>query len=313
VALLALLVLAALVFGTASICLDQASIVLQRPASSAVRYSVGGTASLLAILGCLLVRETGGTTAGAVTIFACWAVTACVVCALGAWQLRRWIGYRYRPVFDVADSRSMLVVGLPNQVLTLTERAPQMLLPIFLAHLVSPEAVAYWYPAWMMAWVVYTAPLSVGLVQFAKTVRDPSELRRTTWSGLRWSLLLGGVLAVGLLVAAGPLLRVMGAEYANASADAVRILALGLLPYAVLQAYNALCRAREQLTEGIVTGLCTGSVAVAASLAVADRGATAMAIAWVAGVSCGAIWALVRLCRLSSRTQPVRSPEGDVD
>jgi O-antigen/teichoic acid export membrane protein len=151
------------------------------------------------------------------------------------------------------------------------------------------------------------------LVQFAKTVCDPSELRRTTWSGLRWSLLLGGVLAVGLLVAAGPLLRVMGSEYANASADAVRVLAVGLLPYAVLQAYNALCRAREQLTEGIVTGLFTGSVAVTASLAVADRGATAMAIAWVAGVSCGAIWALVRLCRLSSRPHPVRSLEGDVD
>ena len=46
-------------------------------------------------------------------------------------------------------------------------------MPILVAHLVSLEATAYWYPAWMMAWVAYSTPVLVGLVQFAEGVKDP--------------------------------------------------------------------------------------------------------------------------------------------
>lgn len=300
-----LLVVAATVFGTISICLDQASIALRRPGSAVLRYSVGGAASFLAILGWSLFHHGRGAHLGATAIFACWTLTACAACVLGAVQLRHWSGYRYRPTVSARDSSRMLGIGLPNQLLTLTERAPQLLLPVLLAHLVAPEVAAYWYPAWMMAWIVYTAPVSVGLVQFADTVRDPSAARRTTWSGLRWSLLLGGVLALALVGTSRPLLALMGAAYAAASTHAMQVLAIGLVPYAVLQAYNALCRARQRLVEGITFGVLVGALAVSTSLAVANRGVTAMAIAWVASMSCGAIWALIRLRQLSCSPQPV--------
>jgi O-antigen/teichoic acid export membrane protein len=239
-----------------------------------------------------------------VGVFACWSVTALVATGLGAIQLRRWFGYRYRPGLCAADIRGMLRMGLPNQLLTMTERAPQLLLPALLAHVVAPEATAYWYPAWMMAWIIYTAPVSVGLVQFAEAVREPAGVWRTVWTGLRWSLVLGGGLAIVLAVAAEPLLGLMGSEYATASATAVRVLAVGLVPFAVLQAYNAVCRARQQLAEGITFGVVLGALSVGCSLAVAAEGPTAIAVAWVASLSCGAIWALVRLRTLAARRPP---------
>jgi len=300
-----LLVFMATALGTAIICLDQASIALGRAGSSVLRYSIGGAAAatMMMVVGSLILKRSGAVV-GALPIFACWTLGTAVAAGLGVVQLRRWIRYRYRPVLPRSSARMMLGLGVPNQLLTLTERAPQLLLPVLLVHSISAEAAAYWYPAWMMAWIIYTAPVSVGLVQFARGVQHLDALRRTIWSGLWWSLLIGGGLALILIVAAPTLLSLMGTEYAAASAGAVRILAIGLVPYAALQAYNALCRVRDCLTEAITVGVLIGALSCGSSVLVAPGGSIAIATAWVASLSCGAAWALMRLPRLAAPPSP---------
>jgi len=299
-----LLVFMATALGTAIICLDQASIALGRAGSSVLRYSIGGAGAAIIMVVSSLILKRSGAVVGALPIFACWTLSTAVAAGLGAVQLRRWIRYRYRPVLPRSSARMMLGLGVPNQLLTLTERAPQLLLPVLLVHSISAEAAAYWYPAWMMAWIVYTAPVSVGLVQFAHGVQHPDALRRTVWSGLWWSLLIGGCLALILVVAAPTLLALMGTEYAAASAGAVRILAIGLVPYAALQAYNALCRVRDRLAEAITVGVLLGALACGSSVLVAPSGSIAIATAWVTSLSCGAVWALMRLPRLAATPSP---------
>jgi Na+-driven multidrug efflux pump len=186
---------------------------------------------------------------------------------------------------------------VPNHLLTMTERLPALLVPVLVAHLVSPEATAYWYPAWMLAWVAYTVPIQVGLVQFSEGVRRPSELRRTLRSGFVSALVLGGSAAAVLVVFAHPLLSLIGAEYADASTNALRVLTVGLVPFAVWQCYNARCRAAGLVREGIVAGLALAGAICLASVWAAPRGSTALAVAWVT-VSClGAVWAAWRLSR----------------
>jgi O-antigen/teichoic acid export membrane protein len=286
--------LVATVFGTAMICLDQVCIALGKGGSSASRYTVGGLVSIvvLAVLG-LIVRDPD-----ALVLFACWSCGAVSACLLGAIQLYRFAGYRYRPALDPRRARRLLGIGLPNQLLTLTERVPALLVPVLVAHAVSPETAAYWYPAWMMAWVVYTAPVQVGLVQFAEGVRRPDRLVRTVRSGILWSLLVGGGIGVVMFAAAGQLLRLMGSEYSDASAGALRVLVIGLVPYAVLQAYSAVCRARGKLGEAIVFGTVLGTVVCVAVVIVAPRGPMAMAVAWVGSFAVGALWAITRLVQL---------------
>ncbi|TDO34237.1 O-antigen/teichoic acid export membrane protein [Kribbella sp. VKM Ac-2527] len=286
--------LAATLFGTAVICLDQVGVAFGRGGSAPVRYGAGGLAALLAIAGVWWLREA----ASVVTVVACWSLGGAVAVLVGAGQLRRIAGYRYRPAMHLARCRGVLGIGLPNQLLTLTERAPALLVPVLVAHTVSPEATAYWYPAWMMAWIVYTAPVQVGLVQFAAGVRHPDRLAQLTRVAVGWSLALGGVMAAGLLVLADPLLRLMGPSYAETSVTALRLLTIGLVPYAVLQAYNAVCRARGMLAEGIGVGLVLGTLLCTATVAVAPRGATSMAVTWVVGLTVGAGWAILRLVRV---------------
>jgi len=286
--------LAATLTGTAVICLDQVGVAFGRGGTAPVRYGAGGLAALLAIAGVWWLWKS----ANAATIVVCWSLGSVIAVLVGAGQLRRIADYRYRPALHVGRSRSVLGVGLPNQLLTLTERAPALLVPVLVAHTVSPEATARWYPAWMMAWIVYTAPVQVGLVQFAAGVRNPERLAHVTRIAVSWSLALGSAMAIGLLVLANPLLRLMGPSYAETSATSLRLLTIGFVPYAVLQAYNAVCRARGMLAEGIGVGLVVGTLLCAATVAVASRGPTVMAVAWLIGLTVGAGWAILRLVRL---------------
>jgi hypothetical protein len=78
-------------------------------------------------------------------------------------------------------------------------------------------------------------------------------------------------------------------------------LAAGLVGYAVLQAYNAVCRARGRYAEAIVVGVTLGTALCASALSVADRGATAMALAWLVVLSIGAAAIGLRLIAVLRR------------
>ncbi|MBX7445742.1 MULTISPECIES: lipopolysaccharide biosynthesis protein [unclassified Arthrobacter] len=289
--------LLAAVTGTVVIVLDQALVALGRGASATSRYALGGAVSLgAAALVAWLARG-----APADVLLACWTLATAVACVVGAVQLRRLVGYRPRPSLRSMRERPLLAVGIPNQLLTLTERAPGLLLPLLLAHTVAPEAAAYWYPAWMMAWAAYTAPVLMGIVQFSEGVRDPARLVSTTWASLRWSLIVGGLAAVVLVLFARPLLGLLGERYADASAGALQLLAAGLVPYAVLQAYNAVCRARGRYTEAIVVGVTLGGTLCTAALLAAGSGATTMALAWLVVLSVGAAAVGARLLMVLRR------------
>jgi O-antigen/teichoic acid export membrane protein len=288
------LFLVAAVCGTVGVCLDQAGIALGRPAGTVVRYLLGGVV-MLAGLPVLASASRGHLGAG--PVFAVWTLSSVVICVTGAVQLWRWVGYRYRGGLDTGGLRRHLAVGVPNHLLTLTERLPALLVPVLVAHLVSPEATAYWYPAWMLAWVAFTVPVQVGLVQFSEGVRRPGELGRTVRSGFASGLLLGGAAALVLAVFAHPLLALIGADYADQSATALRVLTLGIIPFAVWQSYNARCRAAGQVREGVVAGLVLAAAICVTTVWVAPEGSTALAVAWVASSSLGAVWAAWRLTR----------------
>jgi O-antigen/teichoic acid export membrane protein len=297
----AVLFVVATVFGTVMICLDQVSVAIGKAHQQATRYAVTGvlTVALVLVVGAAAGRL------GAAPLFACWATGSVVACAMGAVQLTRSIGYRFRPARDRSRARRLLGVGMPNQLLTLTERLPPLIVPVLIAELVAPEVAAYWYPVWMIAWGIYIAPIMVGLVQFADIVRRPEDIRATAAAALRWSLVIGGPLAVAVVVAAGPLLNLLGAAYADASVTALRVLVVGLLPYALIQSYNSVCRALGRLREAVVLGV-LGAVAACAATVVAGLGGdiTRMAIGWV-GVQCAvACWAGVRLWALAARGGP---------
>ncbi|MBJ2120371.1 polysaccharide biosynthesis protein [Arthrobacter sp. MSA 4-2] len=291
--------LVAVVAGTMCTVLDQTLVALGRGASATIRYTVAGVLSFGAAA--FLAWWRNG--AGADILMVCWTFGSVVAFLIGMVQLRRLIGYRPRPSLHLAHSRSLLVLGIPNQLITLTERAPGLILPLLLALLVSPATAAYWYPAWMMAWAAYTAPMLMAIVQFSEGVRDPGRLVPKFLASFRWSLALGCVAAAVLVVFARPLLHLLGENYADSSTVALRLLAIGVVPYAVLQAYNAVCRIRGRYLEPIIVGVMVGTAVSAAALTAAELGASAMALSFLLALSGGALVVGLRLIAILRRVR----------
>ena len=300
VPLFAVAFVATCVTGTVGILLDQVNTALRRGDQMLLRNLVFGVVALVALV---IVSALG--TSSALAVFAPWVVAGLVSTAFGFAQLRRALGhYRFRPKVERALSRELIGVGIPNWALTLTERAPGLILPIVVTELLSPAANAYWYAVWMMAWVLYIIPIQVGMNMFAELAANPERLRKVLRNGVMMSLIIGAAGAAALALAAELALSLLGPRYADAGATPLRILTLAVLPLTCVQAYYSACRARHALREALILGTVAGALAVVAAAVVAPgSGLTGMAVAWLAVQTLAGAWALFRL-RMLVRLSP---------
>jgi O-antigen/teichoic acid export membrane protein len=306
----ALLFVAACVFGTAGILLDQIATALRRGEQALLRNATCavGTVGLLALLVALGAPHT------AQTIFMPWALAGLAAGVVGVVQLRRALPhYQPRPAADRPLMRELTAAGLPNYALTLAERAPGLILPVLVAELLSPASNATWYAVWMMAWVVYIVPIQVGMTIFAEVAHDPSSFRDSVRRGVLCALAVGTLGALVLGAGASLALSILGPHYAADGAGPLRILLLALLPLTFTQAYFSSCRARRGLGEAIATGWLNAlaSLALAAAAGV-THGLMGMAIAWVAVQYATGLWSLWRLRGLSRQEDLRPAPAADV-
>jgi len=252
-----------------------------------------------------------GTGSGGLTLFAAWVAGSLAAYGLGFIQLYRTLGYRYRPRFDRRLGAALVRWGLPNQALTLAERAPALVLPILVTELLSAADNAYWYTAWMMAWAVNVIPLSVGMALFAETAHRPDAVAGHVRRSLSAVVVIGLPSAFTLALLAPRFLSLLGADYALHGTAPLRILVLAVLPAGLQHAYYAVCRARGNLPEAIAAGAVSAAVAIAGT-ALAARGArlAGMAAWWIAVQYMLGLWAACRLRALTAHLtlRPVPVP-----
>lgn len=285
------------VLGTLGILLDHVSVAFGRGEQVLVRNTVGG----LVTAAPLLLAPVFGWRLPAEQLFALWVLGAGAACGLAARQLSSQLGgYRYRPRLSRRLVAVLLRTGLPNHALTLVERAPNLLLPVVVTEVLSPELNAYWYIAWMMAWAVLVIPVSIGVALLAQvSAAAGSALRTDVLRAGRVGLSLGALAAVVVAVAAPPVLTLLGKEFRLEGLGPLRVLLLGLLPVLVLQLYYAVCRSTGHLREALLTGALCGAGALSVTgYVAAHHGLTGMAAAWVVVQCLAGVFAAARLRRL---------------
>lgn len=292
-----LLFLGMTLFGTVNTFMDHVSIALRRGDQVLVRNVLFGVVTIVFVAAFPLVMR-GSTSRW---IILAWMLAGLVACTMGSIQIYRSIpAYRYRPELDPDIRKGLFGVSIQNYLLTLAERAPNWILPIIVTELLSPTDNAHWYTLWMMAWVLYIIPISIGQNLFADVSHQPGTYRQALRHSVTTSLLLGTAGAAGTILLAHFLLSLLGRGYAAAGTLPLRILALGVYPAIFIQAYYGICRGKRMLTEAILTGTAAGVTGVlAASLAGLRFGLAGMAGAWLATQCLVGSWALIRLVILA--------------
>jgi len=287
------------VVGTLGILLDQISTALRRGDQAVVRNVLSGGITLAHLVGLAFFLRAPS----AIGLFGTWVTGGFAGVLVGYVQLKRCIsGYRYRPNIQRKLRKALLGAGIPNHLLTLTERAPGFVLPIAVTELLSPTDNAHWYAAWMMAWVVYIIPIQVGMTLFAETRDDPQALARYVLRGIKTSLALGVVGACGAAIVAPAALALLGHGYSASATAPLRILLVGVIPLTLIQAYFAICRSTRRLREAIIVGTAGALTGTAAAMVGGwEAGLVGMASAWVIIQSATAVWSVVRLRSLLRR------------
>ena len=279
-------------FGTVNTLMDHFSIALRRSDQVLLRNLLFGVTAIAVIgsLALLLPQRTS------LLIVLGWTLAGLSACVLGAVQLWRALsGYVFRPLLEKGIAGELLRNGLPNYLLTLSERAPNWVLPILVTELLSPADNARWYAVWMMAWVVFQIPISIGQNLFADITRQPAKMAQSIAYSQRSSLLLGSLAALGTFVLSPFMLSLLGREYAALGALPLRILALAVYPVIFIQSYYAVCRGTGRLREATLTGLVSGLVStISAAMVGLQYGIAGMALAWLGTQVLAGLWAFWR-------------------
>lgn len=294
-----LLFLALTLFGTVNVLFDHVSIAVRRGDEVLTRNVFFGVITIAGMgLLSFLLADTSQ------TMILAWVLAGLGACLLGIFQLwRSALHYKAIPAFNRGVSTQLLQIGLPNYLLTLAERAPNWIMPIVVTELLSPTDNAHWYAVWMMAWVVFIIPISVGQNLFAEVSRHPDRQREAIRHSMRTSLTIGGIAALGVAIFAPWLLALLGSSYADEGSTPLRILVIGILPFILVQAYYAVCRGTRRLREATLNGVLTGLVSIGAGAAAGVRyGLTGIAVAWLAVQILVGIWVAWRLYVLSNGT-----------
>lgn len=132
-----------------------------------------------------------------------------------------------------------------HHLLNLILQAPDFLMPLLVAALLSPTSAGYFYIVARFAALLWLLPYALSSILFSISAAQPEELGRHLCQTLSVSFLGGVVGNIVLLVAADDLLSLIGTEYAEHGATVLRMLGLAVFPLTIKEHYIVIVRIRR--------------------------------------------------------------------
>lgn len=243
-------------------------------------------------------------------IFASWTIPTLIgVVALTVWVYRRVLpGFVGKPGAAALPLRASQVARFvaADYLGALFVLAYVSLLPVIIISVVGAQAGAYFYIVWIIATSLNLLPLSLSISHTVETVAsgaDPIVEARTVL--LHMAKILIPIVAI-VVVSAPWILSVFGPGYATAGTDLLRLMALGVLPYAVNVLYFSLARIQKQLRGAVIAqAVLAISTPLASILLLETFGLTGVGVAWLVSQSAVALVILATVLRpVLSRPKP---------
>jgi O-antigen/teichoic acid export membrane protein len=171
-----------------------------------------------------------------------------------------------------------------HNLLNLATYLPRAALPLVVTAVLSAEANASFYTAFMVLSFLAMVPANIALTLFAVASGDKAALRSKVRVGLLLSL--GGGLPASLLVVAlaRPIMSVFGSRYASTAGAALAILALTYVPFVFHHFFLAISRVQGKVRGAGVFSVFAGVAELLAAWYGGSRGSLTELVTWVAVV-----------------------------
>jgi O-antigen/teichoic acid export membrane protein len=201
---------------------------------------------------------------------------------LGSTLRRRGLLDEVRPRLGLLRGRGRATFD--HNLLNLATYLPRAALPLVVTAVLSAEANASFYTAFMVLSFLAMVPANIALTLFAVASGDKAALRSKVRVGLLISL--GGGLPASLLVVllAEPIMSVFGDAYATSAGNALAILALTYVPFVFHHFFLAISRVQNKVRGAGVFSVFAGIAELAAAWYGGSHGDLTDLVTWVAVV-----------------------------
>lgn len=160
------------------------------------------------------------------------------------------------------------------------------LMPLVVTAHLGSAATAGYQLAWSAAYVLFLAPRYVAQAVLARSGADVEGLDAVIRAAAVGALVLVGGAAMVAMVAAGPVLGLVGSSYRDDTTGLLRLMALAALPHCVLVLAGAWARAHQRPTLAVaVTSAEYLTVMVLAQVLAPRHGLLGLGWAWLVGES----------------------------
>jgi len=187
----------------------------------------------------------------------------------------------------VALARRFGKLSLQHHVLNLSIASVTYAVPLMATLLISPEELAYFTAAYLIAAALLYLPYLLALSLFAERSGDPRLLHRHVRRTFPLGLALSGAIVLVVEITAPYVLRLFGPAYPAGGTTALRLLILVAPAYVVKDHYVSIHRAQHRMSHAAKV------MAIGTALEVA--GAAVGGALWGLAGICGG-WAFVAWC-----------------
>jgi O-antigen/teichoic acid export membrane protein len=194
---------------------------------------------------------------------------------------------RRRGMVDSVRPRVSLLRGrgqatFDHNLLNLATYLPRAALPLVVTAVLSTEANAAFYMAFMVLSFLAMVPGNVALTLFAVASGDQDALRSKVRVGLAICFVIGFPASLVVVFAAEPIMGVFGASYAESAGTALMILALTYVPFVFHHFFLAISRVQGRVRGAGIFSVFAGVAELVAAWYGGSRGSLTELVAWVA-------------------------------
>lgn len=292
----------------AGFVLDQAFIGLLRGGIQLLRNAVASVAKLLVLILIAWIGF-GFVPRDGVSLFLTWVAGGVLSMAVILAVPRSAVHGKATPLWHVPAGLAGL--ALRHHLLNLSILAPGLLLPLLVTTVMSAEANAYFYIAYTIASLGWAVPAALAIALYASGARDIEALTARVRLAFWVCIAAGVAFNLVVLVAAGPLLAIFGAPYAERAGTLLRLLSLGIFPLIINSLYVPIARLERRFLQGtilMVAGMLVGFFFVV--VGARASGLDGIGVGWLIGACIAALPLLPAVVRVAVR-RSVKPITGD--
>lgn len=199
--------------------------------------------------------------------------------------------FRWRPT--IRDSWSVLkpIVGFSgaNYVGNILNFLPGLLVPLIVLNRLGADEEAYYYVAFQLAFLLWTATSAVEQAFLAEGASNGLMSNSVLVRSLRILIMFCIPAFLLLLLLSHFMLLAFGVKYSVHAEGSLIALAAAVLPIAANNWFLTVLRLSNRLTEIVWSNGVYGAVVLGLAWVLAPRGLTAVSLSWPIGASAGAI------------------------